>query len=275
VANALHVWGIARQTGAGVVLRIEDHDRQRCRPEFEAALREDLAWLGFKPDTIAGPLRQSERHDRYVVAVERLRSLGHVIYACDCSRKDLAREGGDAPDRETPYGGRCRSRGLDPGPGRGLRLRLGPGPERFSDLRLGPQVQDPAAQCGDLLIKDRLGNWTYQFAVVVDDWEQDIDLVVRGEDLLESTGRQLRLARLLGRPAPPAFYHHRLIHRPGGEKLSKAGRDTAIRDLREAGLGPDLVRGRAAALVGLLRAERPLPLVELSEHPFATGMSIS
>lgn len=86
---------------------------------------------------------------------------------------------------------------------------MDPGVERFEDERLGPQTQDPSAQDGDLLVRDRDGNWTYQFAVTVDDWRQDIDLVIGGVDLLPSTGRQLRLARLLGRerlprvPPPP------------------------------------------------------------------------
>ena len=93
----------------------------------------------------------------------------------------------------------------------------------------------PAAQCGDLLVRDRLGQWTYQFAVTVDDWLEEVDLVVRGEDLLESTGRQLRLARLLGRTAPIRYLHHPLIHGPTGAKLSKANRDTGIRELRAGG----------------------------------------
>lgn len=100
------------------------------------------------------------------------------------------------------YQGRCRDRGLTPTPGRGLRVRVEPGIERFTDARLGPREQDPSAQCGDLLIRDRLGQWTYQLAVVVDDHRQGVDLVVRGEDLLESTGRQILLGRLRGRRSP-------------------------------------------------------------------------
>jgi glutamyl-tRNA synthetase/glutamyl-Q tRNA(Asp) synthetase len=137
---------------------------------------------------------------------------------------------------------------------------MAPGSERFDDLRLGPQEQEPARQCGDLLLRDRLGNWTYQFAVVVDDLCQGVDLVVRGEDLLDSTGRQIRLARMLGREAPPEFLHHPLILKPGGEKLSKAGRDTSVRDLRAAGATREELLGRAAAAVGLLPAPRPLAL---------------
>jgi glutamyl/glutaminyl-tRNA synthetase len=251
VASALYVWGAARASGARVLLRIEDHDRQRCRPEYEVALLEDLAWLGFEPDPQLGPpLRQSAAPERYEMAVEELRARGHRVYACDCSRKDLAGAVGDDPDRETPYRGRCRDRDLEPGPGRGLRVELAPGAEGFIDLALGAQLQDPLVQCGDLLLRDRLGNWTYQFSVVVDDLRQGVDLVVRGVDLLESTGRQLRLAGMLGRSEPPRFLHHPLIRKPGGEKLSKANRDTGIRELRAAGATPPELFGRILSLVG-------------------------
>ncbi len=250
LVNAIHVWGLARARGGRVLLRIEDHDRQRCRPEFEAALLEDLAWLGFEPDR--PPERQSDHSARYESALAALRKAGHHLYVCDCSRKDLAREGGDVPDRETPYSGRCRGRGLAMAPGRGLRLALAPGEERFTDLLLGPQRQDPSRQCGDLLLLDRLGNWTYQFAVVVDDLADGVDLVIRGEDLLQSTGRQIRLASLLGRTVPPRFAHHTLIRHPGGEKLSKANRDTSVRELRAAGHSAAALLGRAAAMAGLI-----------------------
>ena len=255
VANALFVWGVARARGAEVLLRIEDHDRTRCRPEYEMALLEDLEWLGFRPEGSLGPpLRQSNHPERYAGAVDWLRLAGHQVYACDCSRKDLAAESGVVPDRETPYPGRCRDRGLTPGPGLGLRVRLAPGEESFTDLTLGPERQDPSRQCGDLLLRDRIGNWTYQFAVVVDDLLQGINLVVRGADLLDSTGRQIRLARMLGRSEPPAFLHHPLIRRPSGEKLSKAGRDTAIRDLRSQGATPQELFGRILCMLSGLDA---------------------
>ena len=107
--------------------------------------------------------------------------------------------------------------------------------EEFEDARLGLQRQDPAAQCGDVLLRDRHGNWTYQFAVTVDDWRQNIDYVVRGIDLLPSTGRQIRLARLLGRTTPPTFFHHPLIMKSPEQKLSKSDGDTGVRDLRARG----------------------------------------
>ena len=275
VANAVWVWGIARALGGRVLLRLEDHDRGRCRPAYEAALLDDLEWLGLEPDvgSVAefrsgtSPLRQTDAGAAYAAALER---LGTGVFACDCSRKDLSREGGDVLNEETRYPGHCRSRGLDPAPGRGLRLRLESGVERFVDARLGPQEQHPDLQCGDLLLRDRLGGWTYQFAVVVDDIRQGVDLVVRGEDLLGSTGRQLLLGRKLGRSMPPVFLHHPLIRKPNGEKLSKSGGDTGIRELRAAGAGPAEVLGRAAWLTGLQAGPEPLEPGELASL-FAKG----
>ncbi len=263
VVNAVCTWGLARARGGHVLLRIEDHDRSRCRPEYEAALLEDLAWLGFEPD--AGPVRQQDAGTAYADALTRLSATAHV-YACDCSRRTLAAAttAVQADGIEAPYPGTCRNRGLEPGPGRGLRVVLPPGVERFHDDRLGPQAQTPATQCGDLLLRDRDGHWTYQFAVTVDDLRHNISLVVRGEDLLASTGRQLRLARMLGRTTPPAFFHHALIRHASGQKLSKSAGDTGVRTLRAAGASPESVIGRAASLIGLLEPGRPLAAREVA-----------
>jgi glutamyl-tRNA synthetase/glutamyl-Q tRNA(Asp) synthetase len=162
------------------------------------------------------------------------------------------------PHLETPYTGRCRDRGLSPGEGRGQRLRIEETVERFTDPLLGEQEQTPAQQCGDLLLRDRHGNWTYQFAVVVDDLRQGVDFVVRGADLLGSTGRQLALGRMLGRDVPPVYLHHPLLHRPDGGKLSKAAGDTGIRELRAAGVPPSEVLGWAARAAGLTVDVRPI-----------------
>ena len=253
-----------------MLLRLEDHDRGRCRPEFEAALLEDLEWLGLEPDAGApaelragrSPYRQSDAGEAYSAALAR---LGGGVFACECSRKDLARGGGDVFSEETRYAGRCRDLDLSPSPRRGLRLRVEPGVERFTDARLGAREQDPSAQCGDLLLRDRLGQWTYHMAVVVDDLRHGVDLVIRGEDLLDSTGRQIRLAGLLGRAAPPVFLHHPLIRKPGGEKLSKSSGDTGIRELRGAGAAPAEVLGRAAQLTGLQPAPTPIAPHDLAK----------
>jgi glutamyl-tRNA synthetase/glutamyl-Q tRNA(Asp) synthetase len=289
IVNAVYVWGVTRthvaagsgQTGR-VRLRIEDHDRQRSRPEFEAAILEDLAWLGFEAD--GAPVRQSDRGDIYGHALDALRRQG-LVYACQCSRTEVAQAlrpaiAGLKPRAtleepratlELRYPGTCADRALAEGPGVGLRVRLAPSVERFVDLRHGPQVQRPSEQCGDLLVRDRDGNWTYQFAATVDDLVQGVTLVIRGDDLLASTGRQMQLARLLGRAEPAAFLHHPLIMKPAsaggyggpGQKLSKSDGDTGIRELRAKGWTPARVIGRAAWLAGLRPVDDPLAADEV------------
>jgi len=259
--NAIYVWGVAKALGGRVRLRIEDHDRIRSRTEYERALLHDLDWLGFVADEGRHPLdRQSDRSSVYQQVLQHLAATHHV-YPCRCSRKEIGGERYDGrcrdiggPDKARPLGvrdaaGACS---ITDTPGAGIRVALEPGSERTDDLLLGPIDQDPSEQCGDLLLRDRDGNWTYQFAVVVDDLQRGITLVIRGADLLSSTGRQLRLARMLGGAAPPRYLHHPLIVGATGEKLSKAARDTGIRELRAGGLTPAEVIGRAAAAVGLV-----------------------
>jgi len=259
VVNAIYVWGNARR----ILLRIEDHDRQRSRPEFEAAIVADLDWLGFTWD---GPIvRQSARSDIYSQSLDRLRRLG-LVYACNCSRAEIAgaQAALRAADDELRYPGTCRDRGVMEGPRVGIRVRLEPSVERFVDLRHGVQEQRPHEQCGDLLVRDREGNWTYQFAATVDDFEQGVTLVVRGDDLLPSTGRQIQLARLLGRTEPPSFLHHLLIMKRPGQKLSKSDRDTGVRDLRAQGWSAPRVIGQAAYLAGLIPEPRDLRADDVS-----------
>jgi glutamyl-tRNA synthetase/glutamyl-Q tRNA(Asp) synthetase len=245
---------MARARGGRVLLRIEDHDRIRSRPEFETAILEDLDWLGFEADEGRSPVaRQSDRQPAYEEALRSLRSR-HLVYACGCSRREIGAE---------RYPGTCRARGLSETAGVGLRVEIGPGAERFEDLLLGSLSQTPAGQCGDLLVKDRDGHWTYQFAVTVDDLRDGVTLVIRGADLLTSTGRQIRLARMLGRAEPPRFAHHPLVMGPGGQKLSKSLADTGVRELRRAGVGASEVIGRAAFSVGLLSVIRPLAAHEV------------
>jgi glutamyl-tRNA synthetase/glutamyl-Q tRNA(Asp) synthetase len=253
VVNAIYVWGMARGAGGRVLLRIEDHDRKRSRPEYEEAILEDLAWLGFAADE--KPVRQSERDAIYEAALDQLRTQG-LVYACECSRSEIA--AASQAGQELRYPGTCRGKGLAARAGLGTRVRLEPSVERFRDLRHGPQEQRPLEETGDVLLRDRDGNWTYQFAVTVDDCAQGITHVIRGDDLLSSTGRQIQLARLLGRAAPPEFLHHPLLMKSATQKLSKADRDTSVRDLRTAGWTAARVIGRAAAAAGLTDVERPI-----------------
>ncbi|HVH25197.1 MAG TPA: glutamate--tRNA ligase family protein [Vicinamibacterales bacterium] len=271
IVNAIYVWGVARAGAPGrVVLRIEDHDRFRSRLEFESAILEDLEWLGFVPD--GQPVRQRERNQLYDEALESLRRRG-LTYACRCTRSQIsadrvsgaqAFDPGRASD-EPRYPGTCARKGLTEGPGVGLRVRLEPSVERFEDWRHGWQEQRPDQQCGDMLVRDRDGNWTYQFAATVDDWLQHVTLVVRGDDLLASTGRQIQLARLLGRPTPPAFLHHPLVMKGATQKLSKSDGDTGIRDLRARGWSAAEVIGQAAALAHLIDAPRPLDVGAIAQ----------
>jgi glutamyl-tRNA synthetase/glutamyl-Q tRNA(Asp) synthetase len=263
------VWGVAGALGGRVLLRVEDHDRQRCRRAYEDALLEDLDWLGFVPDVFptaayrAGRCegRQSDRDANHRAAAAALAARG-LLYACACSRREFEDEARRAPVGGEPlerrYPGTCRERGLPLDGDVAWRVRLPADSERFDDALLGPQRQTPAAQCGDLAIRDRRGNWTYQFAVTVDDLEQHVSLVIRGADLLASTARQIQLARLLGRAVPPVFLHHALLLKSPTRKLSKADGDSGVRALRAAGWSAERVLGEAACRLGLLPASRPL-----------------
>jgi glutamyl-tRNA synthetase/glutamyl-Q tRNA(Asp) synthetase len=176
----------------------------------------------------------------YEAAARDLERRG-LLYGCTCSRLQIAAASPAGPDEESRYPGTCRDRGVPLSSGVAWRLRLDPGDESFDDLICGPQIQAPAMQCGDVLIRDRLGNWTYQFVASVDDFRQGIDLIVRGRDLLASTGRQIRVARLLGRTQPAVFAHHALIMKTPTQKLSKSDGATGIRELRAAGKTRDEV----------------------------------
>ena len=264
LVNAIYAWGIARATGGQVILRIEDHDRQRSRRAFDAALLDDLERLGLIPDEPSlvelrtGPsaFRQSDDPGPYRAAVDVLRTQGRV-YACTCARTALlAWRGSGCP-------GDCRESALpEDEPGSALRGGLGEGDETFDDLLLGLQFGDPSGD-GDLTLRDRHGNWSYPLCVVVDDLRHGVDLVIRGRDLLDATPAQLRLGRLLGRETPPAFLHHALLRKPSGAKLSKADHDTAIRDILDGGATPAELLGFAAAAVGLLGSARPVPAAAL------------
>ena len=247
VANAIWTWALARRSGADVLLRIEDHDRQRCRPEYDAALLEDLEWLGFRADL--GPVRQTDADAQiaYETSLALLRTAG-LAYGCDCTRSTFARWAGEHGRAWSGAGcpGRCRERGVA---GPVVRVALGGGSETWTD-RLAGQREGEVAPNGDLPARDRHGNWSYGFCVVVDDLRQGVDLVVRGEDLLDATAAHIRLGQRLGRATPPAFAHHPLVRRPDGSKLSKSAGDTGVRELRQSGGSPDDVIALAAQMTG-------------------------
>jgi glutamyl-tRNA synthetase/glutamyl-Q tRNA(Asp) synthetase len=283
IVNAVWVWGLARAYDGQVLLRLEDHDRGRCRPEYEQSILEDLDWLGLAPDRPSTadfrrgplPLRQSDNAARYAQRLLELEARG-LGYPCICSRGDIerawaatwARENDGIPlleGVELRYSGACRHRAHDPRSTAARRVVMdADDPVAFEDLRKGRQVQEPSQQCGDLLARDRNGNYTYQFCVTVDDQDQGVTLVIRGEDLLESTGRQILLARLLGRAVAPLYLHHPLVRHPDGRKLSKSAGDTGVRELRAFGATPAAVLGRAAQLGGLPHDGTPIAAADLA-----------
>jgi glutamyl/glutaminyl-tRNA synthetase len=274
VVNAIYVWGLARSLGGQIILRVEDHDRQRARQSAEQKMLDDLDWLGLAADVFPSSCyraeicegRQSQRDDVYRRALAPLIAAG-LIYGCRCSRATQVATPTSAPhhaNAERRYPGTCRDANTPLSDDVGWRLRIEPGVEAFDDVMLGRQVQDPSAQCGDLLLRDRLGNWTYQCVASIDDAVQGITLVVRGEDLLASTARQIRLARLIGRETPAVFLHHPLILKSATQKLSKSDGDSGIADLRAHGWSAADVLGQAAVLAGLIPERKSIPASELA-----------
>lgn len=264
--NAVYVWSIARAFGGAVVVRIEDHDAQRARPVYADSILTDLAWLGLHADNttcgLPNPIHQSDEPLVYEAALTALAGSA-TVYACRCSRREIAAHGlgGD----ELRYPGTCRAAEVPLDETCARRLQLEETAIQFDDLQHGSVQQVPALQCGDLLLRDRQGNPTYQFAVVVDDIRHDIDVVIRGDDLLASTGRQFMLAALLGHAKPRLHLHHPLVTHADGTKLSKSNGDAGIRELRDAGWTPQRVLGHAAWLGGLQGAAEPRDATTLHE----------
>ncbi len=249
VLHAAWVWGVAEATGARIVVRMEDHDRSRCTPGFERSILEDLAWLGYTTtdpslESLArrpSPYRQSDVPHLYQAAFDQLAARG-LLYGCTCTRADL---GAPGPDGERHYPGACRGQPIDR-PGRtAVRVMLPDTATTTIDLRLGELHQHPAREHGDPVLRDAQGQWTYQFCVVVDDMRHGVNLVVRGEDLITSTGRQLLLGRLLGRTAPFVTLHHPLLYAADGKKLSKRDRSETVRAMRAEGRTQEDVLERA------------------------------
>lgn len=228
---ALASWLDARAHGGTWLVRIEDVDTPRCVPGADRLILGQLAACGLTPDE--PPVWQSQRGARYQSALDRLISIGGDrawAYPCACTRADIARaheQAGHTKARhgELVYPGTCRPEngGLRGRPARAWRLRVPDGQAaliHWVDRRLGPQRQALDTAVGDFVIKRADGLWAYQLAVVVDDAEQGITHVVRGEDLTDNTPRQLHLQHLLGLPQP-RYLHTPLVNGVNGEKLSK------------------------------------------------------
>ncbi len=264
--SALTAWDAARAAGGTCLLRVEDIDGARVRPEYEAAIYEDLAWLGMEwPQPV---LRQSELLGGYTAALEQLDRLG-LIYPCGCTRADIraalsAPQEGTThrPPHGTIYPGTCRGRGMATcGPNDAIRLDLGGALARLDGEALnwretgavhaGTHAVDPQImrqQIGDVVLARKdTGTAAYHLAVVVDDAAQGVTHVIRGEDLLEATPIHRLLQALLKLPVP-VWHHHALVRDEAGKRLAKRSDAYAIRKLREAGQTPqDVLRTARAA----------------------------
>lgn len=259
--TALLAWLYARSQGAPFLLRVEDLDIGRVRPHFEAEQLGDLRALGLDWD--GDVVRQSERLDRYAAALAQLDAAG-ALYPCWCTRAEI-REAASAPHGELPeghYPGTCRElsaaqRAAREAEGRPPALRVAAGGARvaFVDRLHGPQT----GVVDDFVVRRNDGAFAYNLAVVVDDGAQGIGEVVRGDDLLDSTPRQLWLAQCLGLRAP-RFVHVPLVLGADGARLAKRHGAVTLGDRRELGEDAADVRARLARSVGLAAPdERPSP----------------
>ncbi|MDX6750058.1 tRNA glutamyl-Q(34) synthetase GluQRS [Geminicoccaceae bacterium 1502E] len=249
---ALFACESAHLSGGRFLLRFEDIDSQRCRPEFEQATLEDLRWLGLQWD--GEPVRQSERLAIYGEALEALRAQG-VLYPCFCSRKQIRMEVEEAgraphgPAGELVYPGVCRGLAaderryrMDRGEPYAWRLDIGKalgitGKLWWRDWRAGWIEADPLAH-GDVVLARKDAASSYHLAVTVDDALQGVTLVTRGEDLFHATHVHRVLQALLGLPTPD-YYHHNLIADSTGERMSKRNRAVTLRHLRGRHRTPD------------------------------------
>jgi glutamyl/glutaminyl-tRNA synthetase len=240
----------ARANGGVLVLRNEDLDPARSKPEFVRAMIEDLKWFGFEwhegPDVggLFAPYSQSERFDRYRAALEELRDRG-CIYPCTCSRKDIqqAAQAPHAADDEVIYPGTCRGKvGPTENSNASWRFRVPDGEAiSFVDEHLGPQTFVAGKDFGDFIVWRHDNVPSYQLAVVLDDAAMQITEVVRGADLLVSTARQLLLYRALNLTAPK-FFHCELMLDEQGVRLAKRHESLSLRALRAARRTPEELR---------------------------------
>jgi len=286
VGNAysfLLAWLWARTRGGRVLLRIEDVDTSRARPDWIEDVFRDLEWLGLDWDE--GPSGPSDATGRWFQSsAERQERYGAVLdawirqalaYPCRCSRRDLSTDAPqvsrlrdpDLPPR--PYGGRCRARpASEATPSDAWRLRLPDDPSGIADLLRGPLRLDRLSDLGDPVLRRADGCFAYHLAVCVDDADQSVDTVVRGRDLATWSHLHAHIHRLLGNP-PPSFAHHALLGGPAGERLAKRVGSTSLAALREGGVRPEVLLGRLAPLLhpGLAPDGAPISARELASLP--------
>lgn len=264
--SALYVWAAAKKWDLKIHLRIEDHDQGRARKEYIDGIREDLAWLGFKYDSES---IQSSHFDFFQKVLDKLTAKGFV-YPCTCSRKQLQSENPISETGEVIYQGKCRTQTAPCSEPHSLRIVIPDKVINWHDERLGNFSENPQKQCGDFPIRDRDGFWTYQFAVCVDDLTEGISHIVRGEDIRNSTARQIALSQLISDacqgnlPIPaytrPLYLHHPLIVDSSGKKLSKREHAYSLRQDKDAGKTAQEILGQILYKAGFLGNNTPTAL---------------
>jgi glutamyl-tRNA synthetase len=248
-----------------VVLRVEDIDSPRVKAGAAEQALADLRWLGLDWD--AGPIVQTQRLPLYQAALERLKAQD-LVYPCTCTRSDVEQSASapHAEGSEVIYPGTCSHRSAADAARLGdrpfaWRFRVGEVPA-YDDLFRGPVHLSRDEIGGDFVVWKSQGTPAYQLAVVVDDADNGVTVVVRGDDLVSSTPRQLLLYRSLGL-TPPAFAHVPLVVGPDGRRLAKRHGDTRLSSLRSAGVGPEQVVGLLAWSCGWQRQPTPITAAEL------------
>lgn len=275
--TALLAWLFARAKDGEFVLRIEDLDIPRVRPGATAAMLRDLRWLGLDWDEgpdLGGPLgpyTQSMRHALYDAAIALLRAQD-LVYPCYCTRAELARiaSAPQGPNDASQYPGTCahlsereRRKRESEGRSASLRFRAPNRPITFTDTLHGSVTENVAETVGDFIVRRSDGIVAYQLAVVVDDALMGFTQVVRGDDLLASTARQLALYDALGYPRPQEYAHAPLLVDETGARLAKRDAAAGIGALRANGVSPERLLGPLAESCGLWPPNAPATLGEL------------
>ena len=264
--TALLAWLDARARGGRMLLRVEDLDRDRCRPQWVDLMRRDLEWMGLDWDEETPA--QSLRDPAYEAALDQLREHG-LVYPCFCSRRELAIASAPHGPADAPYPGTCRgltdaerAERIAEGRRPALRVALPDRTLAIADRLCGVVSQRLATDVGDIIVRRSDGLFAYQLAVVVDDAADGVSDVVRGDDLLGSTPRQVALQQMLGLPTP-TYAHVPLVLGPDGERLAKRHGPVSLRELRARGVTPERLIGQLAALsgIGVGDPARPADLV--------------
>ncbi len=260
-SSFMWAWLSARTQGGRVLMRIEDLETPRVKPGIAEKMLDDLRWLGFDWDGEASV--QTRRRAFYAEIFERLRAQ-NTVYPCVCTRGEMLAAAQGAPhdgDHELRYPATCRhrsaseicERAAQTGREPAWRLKTEPGALEFNDLLVGIQRADPHAEVGDFIVARAPDNPAYQLAVVADDIASGVTEVVRGDDLIPSTARQLLLYRLLD-AEPPRYGHAPLVVGPDGKRLAKRHGDARIASFRERRISPERIIGTLARWSGLIDA---------------------